>query len=320
MKKQAPKWLTFVVALVVIIAFAIGGQDLVDELLNLISTEQAVILDDNGNSIVKGMLKIHYIDVGQGDSILLQNENAAILIDGGTRETGDELVEYISSQGVSTLNYVVATHPHEDHIGGLDEAINAFEVQNILMPKKSANTKVFSDMAAAIKNKGLKAKQPEVGDTIRVADMQITTLAPNRDNYSETNDWSIVLKVDYKNNSFLFTGDAEKISEQDIIHTGINLKSDVLKTGHHGSSSSSSQEFMDKIKPKYAVISLGENNSYKHPHNETLQTFKNNKIITYRTDRNGTIIAISDGQKINFQVQKGEQGGYTDTDKRTYIK
>lgn len=317
------KIISLVVAVVlVVVCFVVGDMDSVQQLLNELIGTRTTSVDvlDNNNPSIGDMLKIHYIDVGQGDSILLQNKNVNMLIDGGTRESAKKLVPYLESQNISTLDYVVATHPHEDHIGGLDDVINNFDIGHVLMPKKTASTKVFSDLAQAIKNKELKAEQPEVGSLIKLSDMNITVLGPVRDDYSETNDYSIALKVNYKDNNFVFTGDAENTAEEDILNTNLELKADILKAGHHGSSTSTSKEFLNKVNPTYAVISLGEGNSYGHPHIETLREFKNNNITVYRTDRNGTIIANCDGKKITFDVEKGSKSGYTDTNKSTNIK
>ncbi len=314
------KIISLIIALaLVVFCLIVGDTDSIEQLLNGLIGDKSTSVDTNNNPSIGDMLKVHYIDVGQGDSILIQNKNLNMLIDGGTRESAEKLLSYLKSNNISTLDYVVATHPHEDHIGSLDDVINNFDVGNVWMPKKSASTRVFSDLAQAISNKGLKAKQPEVGSSIKLADVNITVLAPVRDDYTDTNDWSIGLKVEYKNNSFILTGDAESTSESDILETNLNLKADVLKAGHHGSSTSTSEQFLAKVNPTYAVISLGEGNSYGHPHIETLQKFKDNNIIVYRTDRNGTIVANSDGNKITFDVEKGSKDGYTDTNKATNI-
>jgi len=315
------KVISLIIALILVVFCLItGNTDSIEQFLNGLIGDKSTSVDiDNNNPSIGNMLKVHYIDVGQGDSILIQNKNLNMLVDGGTRESAEKLLSYLKSNNISTLDYVVATHPHEDHIGSLDDVINNFDIGNVWMPKKSASTKVFSDLAQAISNKGLKAEQPEVGSSIKLADANITVLAPVRDDYTDTNDWSIGLKVEYKNNSFILTGDAESTSESDILETNLNLKADVLKAGHHGSSTSTSEQFLAKVNPTYAVISLGEGNSYGHPHIETLQKFKDNNIIVYRTDRNGTIVANSDGNKITFDVEKGSKDGYTDTNKATNI-
>lgn len=326
MKKKKIRIVEVITLLLIIITVLFGSNEnaiyLLNQLLHSTQTQEPinVTVGKNGNTIIENKLKIHYIDVGQGDSILIQNESVAIVIDGGTDLSKGKLIKYIQAQGVETLNYVIATHPHEDHIGGLDDVINSVkQVEHIWMPKVAASTKAFENMANAIKDKGLKAEQPIVGQVLQLEDVTITALAPVKGDYEETNDYSIVIKLDYKNNSFLFTGDAEKLAEKDILSTGIDLHSDVLKVGHHGSSSSTSNEFLDKVEPKYAVISVGEGNSYQHPHTETLEAFNNNGIIVYRTDRNGTIVATSDGQTISFDVEKGSKEGYTDTLKATNL-
>lgn len=310
------------------------GNSVVDNVLNGTgsneqnTTESSIANDnivelkiaDNGNPIISNELKIHYIDVGQGDSILLQNESTAILIDGGPRECADKLVEYIKQQQIKTLTYVVATHPHEDHIGSLDDVINEVEtVENVWMPKKTSNTATFKALVTAIKNKNLTAEQPEIGKTVIIGDLKMTVLGPVKD-YSDTNDWSIVIKVEYKDNSFIFTGDAEATAEKDVLGLNMDLSADVLKAGHHGSSTSTSEEFFKAVNPTYAVISLGEGNSYGHPHTETLELLKKYNIVTYRTDRNGTVVLTSDGKNISFEVEKGSAEGYTDTLKATNIE
>jgi competence protein ComEC len=315
-----------ILSLIVIIAtILIGGNEkcvyLINQILHSTNPSQKAqnsAVAENGNAIIENKLKIHYIDVGQGDSILIQNENAAILIDGGTGESAGKLTKYLQEQGVKTLNYVIATHPHEDHIGGLDEAINSVKaVEHVWMPKKASSTKAFENLAKAIKGKNLKAEQPSFGQQVQLADMKITALGPMRNTYEQINDYSIVIKLEYKNKNFIFMGDAEKLVEKDIINAGIDVHSDLLKVGHHGSTSSSSVEFLDKVSPKYAVISLGEDNSYGHPHTETLQALKQRNITVYRTDRNGNIVATSDGDSISFEVEKGAKEGYTDTSKAT---
>ncbi len=311
------------VVIILVLAFVFGGMDLVNELFNqdeYIYEDYIIDNSENGNIIINDMLKIHYIDVGQGDSILLQNEDKTILIDGGTRASKDKLLNYLTENGIETLNYVIATHPHEDHIGSLDDAINNFNVEHVLMPKKSASTKVFSDLVEAIKNKGLKAEQLEVGTEINLADMKITILAPVKDDYKETNDVSVGIKVDYKDNSFIFTGDVEEVAEKDIIDTGLNLKANVFKANHHASTTSNSKEFIEKVNPTYAIIQVGEGNSYGHPHTEILELFQQNNITVYRTDRNGNIVLTTDGKTIDFEVEKGSKTGYTDTNKETNIE
>ena len=323
MEKRKKVVIEIIAIVLIIVTVIFGGNEKLVYLLNQVLhlenfTQNSTAIGENGNRVIEDQLKIHYIDVGQGDSILIQNEDAAILIDGGTNESGDKLLKYLEEQGVETLNYVIATHPHEDHIGGLDEVISTINiVENVWMIKKSAATKTFENLVQAIKDKNIKVEQPKVGQNIQIGELKITTLGPVREDYEETNDWSIVLKIDYKNNSFILTGDAEKLAEKDIIDTGIPMSADILKIGHHGSSTSTTKDFLEKVKPIYAVISLGEDNSYGHPHTQTLKLLKQNNIIVYRTDRNGSIVATSDGDNISFEVEKGSKEGYTDILKAT---
>lgn len=246
-------------------------------------------------------LKVHFIDVGQADSILIQNGSNIMLIDAGNNSDDQAIVDYIKKLNITKFDYVIGTHPHEDHIGGLDTVINNFKVDKIMMPKVSHNTKTFEDVLLAIKNKDLKVTTPITGADFELGDAKFTILAPNSDSYDNLNDYSVVLKLIHGNNSFLFTGDAEKISEDEVLRKYKDqLKSDVLKVGHHGSTTSSSPAFIKAVSPKHSIISVGKDNSYGHPDNIVLNRLKTYGEI-YRTDQDGTIIATSDGEKITFE-------------------
>jgi competence protein ComEC len=247
-------------------------------------------------------LEVHFIDVGQADSILVQTPGGkTMLIDAGNNADGDAVVSYIKSQGVKKIDVLVGTHPHEDHIGGMDNVINSFDIGKIYMPQATTTTKTYEDVLTAISRKGLKITAAKGGQTIDVDPaIKADVLAPNSSTYDDLNNSSIVIKLTYKNTSFLLAGDAEDISEQEMVNKGYNLKADVLKVGHHGSDSSTTPAFLKAVSPKYAVISVGRGNDYGHPAPATLTKLASAGIEIYRTDEAGTIIATSDGNTIRL--------------------
>lgn len=245
-------------------------------------------------------LKVHFIDVGQGDSTLIEKDGHYMLIDAGERDQGPAVVSFLKEQGVKTLDYVIGTHPHSDHIGGLEAVIRAFDIEKIIMPEKAHTTKMYEHLLDAVEEKNLKITLPKPGTSYDLGSASFQILAPNRDYGDELNNWSVGIRVDYGNNSFVLCGDAEKEAEKDMIASGLSLKADVLKVSHHGSSTSSSQAFIDLVGPEYAVISCGKNNDYGHPHKETLELLKKKNIKVLRTDQLGTIVAVSDGTNVTF--------------------
>lgn len=262
---------------------------------------------ENNDPGAPGMLKVHYIDVGQADSILIQSNGEAMLIDAGNNGDSEAVVDYIKSQNIKRLAYVIGTHPHEDHIGGLDAVIESFDIGSVYMPKAISTTKTFEDVLKAVSNKGLKVNAPIPGTNIKLGNATCTILAPNGSNYDETNNHSIVIKLSHGNNSFLFTGDSESVSEEEMIEKGFDLSADVLKVAHHASKSSTTQDFLDRVNPKYAVISVGQDNKYGHPDKAVVDRLKKKDIIIYRTDENGTIIATSDAKSIVFNLGKAKE-------------
>lgn len=245
-------------------------------------------------------IKIHYIDVGQGDSILVEADGKYLLIDAGPTASTQKLLTYLKKQNIRKLDYVIATHPHEDHIGGMSEIIKRYDIGEFYMPKKLTDTKVFENFIATLKAKNIKAVAAKAGMSFTLGGKaECSMLAPNSNSYESLNDYSIVLMIKYDNSKFLFMGDAEKLSEKEILSKGYDVKCDVLKVGHHGSTSSSSKAFLDKASPKIAIISCGKNNDYGHPHKETLQELKKRNIQVYRTDIDGNIVLYSNGEKIS---------------------
>ena len=249
-------------------------------------------------------LVVRFVDVGQGDCEIVQfPDGRNIIIDGGTNETSSELVNAIKSYGIKRFDYVVATHPHEDHIGGLDDVIKSFEIGNVYLPDTSSSSMSFKNLVESISQSGAKVNRAYAGVTmIDETDIRAEFLAPVNNYYEDENNYSSVLKLTYKGFSFLFTGDAETISEYDMIENGAYLKSDVLKVGHHGSTTSTSNQFLRAVNPAVAVISVGHDNSYGHPHREILERLSDLKL--YRTDLNGTVTVFCDGESLSVSTEK----------------
>ncbi|WP_147565408.1 ComEC/Rec2 family competence protein [Clostridium tyrobutyricum] len=244
-------------------------------------------------------IKVHYIDIDQGDSELIQVNGKNLLIDAGPNKSKDKLMSYLSNHNIKKFDYVIATHPDEDHIGGMGDVIKNYTVDTFYAPKKISNTRTFEYMINQLKNKNMKIDVPKPGMQLDFGNnTKAEILAPNSDSYPDTNDYSIVLKIAYGNNKFLFTGDAEKASEMEMLHKNYDITADVLKVGHHGSSSSTSEEFLNRVNPKIAIISCGKDNKYGHPTKKTINKLKKKDIQIYRTDIDETIVLKSDGNTI----------------------
>ncbi|MFJ7849398.1 ComEC/Rec2 family competence protein [Peribacillus sp. NPDC097206] len=250
-------------------------------------------------------VKVHFINVGQGDSILIQTGNENILIDAGGKGKGDDVVAYLKKQKVKTLNAVVSTHPDADHIGGLAYVINNLKVKAVYAPKVSHTTQAYKDFLKAVKKKGLKIKKAKTGVVIttKAKNTSLKFLAPVKDYKKDLNNWSAVLLLKHNKKSFLFTGDAEEKSEKDMLAKKVVPSVDVLKVGHHGAKTSSSSAFIKKAKPKYAIISVGKNR-YGHPTSTVVKRLNSIKAKIYRTDKSGNIIFTSTGTKLTVKTVK----------------
>ena len=243
----------------------------------------------------KNTLQVHFIDVGQGDSILIQVNNKNLLIDSGPNKSEDKLKKYLKELNISKFDYIIATHPHEDHIGNMSYIINNFDVLNFYAPKVENSTKAFETMVESLIRKDLKIKvlKANIKSIDLGKNIVVDVFSPFSNSYEDLNNYSPIVKISYGNTSFLFTGDAEELSENEVLNAGFDLKCDVLKIGHHGSSSSTSEKFLKASNPSIAVISVGEDNTYGHPTDTVLSRLKETKI--YRTDINGNIVITSDG-------------------------
>lgn len=246
---------------------------------------------------------VHFIDVGQADAALLLHGDSAMLIDGGNVADSDLIVAYLLAQGVTALDYVVCTHGHEDHVGGLAAALSQFPVGQVFSPVTEYDSNAFRNFIKYTEEQGLSLTQPTPLDTYLLGDVLITMLGPVTD-YSDANNTSIVLRADYGDTSFLFTGDMERTAEEDLIASGVFLEADVLKVGHHGSDSSSTYPFIYAVNPTYGVISCEFEGQYGHPHENVLSRFRDADVLLYRTDLQGHIIATSDGTTLSFTTLK----------------
>ena len=249
------------------------------------------------------ILTIYYIDVGQADSTLIVCGDETMLIDGGNISDSSLIYSFLKERGISRLNYIIATHPHEDHIGGLSGALNYAQADVIYCPVKEYDSTAFRNFVKYLDAQNKQITVPEAGYEFSLGKAKVQILGPQK-KYSSMNNMSIVLKITFGKTSFLFTGDAEREAEHDLINSGYDLSSDVLKAGHHGSASSSSYPFLYHVMPEYAVISCAEDSRYEHPDSGTLSRLSDIPAVVYRTDLHGTITCISDGQNINFFTEK----------------
>lgn len=253
-------------------------------------------------------MSVHVIDVGKADSIYIRCKDKNILIDAGERDIYKTVNEYLRKNNVKELDLLVATHPHSDHIGGIPAVIEEFPVKKFIMPEIKEDiiptSHSYENLLNALIRKNITAEFLIPSTEFKVGDLSLTIMAPN-DYYDNLNNYSVVIKAVYKNQSFLFTGDAEEASERDMIKREFDLKSTVLKVGHHGSKTSSSQAFLDKVDAKYAVISVGEDRN-KLPKAQTVNRIKSMGTKLYRTDLDGTVIFLTNGEEIEVITEKGE--------------
>jgi beta-lactamase superfamily II metal-dependent hydrolase len=248
-------------------------------------------------------LTVHFIDVGQGDSELIVIGGKVMLIDAGEAEYGETVVSYIQNLGITKLDYIIATHPHSDHIGGLPTVIKNFEIGKVITPKLPEDmiptTKVYENFIDAVAEKGGKLTEAVAGDEYSLSEADFTVLSPDiNSDFSDLNDWSVVVRFVYGKTAWVFSGDAEKPAETAIVDSGRELKADILKVGHHGSSNSSTADFLEKVTPRWAVIEVGVGNSYNHPAEAALERLSEYAGRIFRTDIEGNIVLNSDGKVI----------------------
>ena len=312
MTKSSKRKIGGIIGILFIIIIAIIGEkiktdnsnNLEEQIVNNSEIINAIENQDENTKVVSNEnIYIYYFDVGQADSILIQSNGKNMLIDAGTNNMGETVVNNLKNCGVEKIDYLVGTHPHEDHIGGMDDVINNFEIGTIYMPKVQTNTKTFEDVLDAISNKGLKVTAPEVEDKFMMGNANCEIMSCGNGSSEEKNNLnlsSIVIRVTYEEQSFLFMGDAEQENEEKRDWPQTN----VLKVGHHGSNTSSTQEFLNQVKPEIAIISVGQGNKYGHPKEETIDKLEKLGVTIYRTDESGTIKITCDGNKNIIETEK----------------
>ncbi|MBR6728642.1 MAG: MBL fold metallo-hydrolase [Clostridia bacterium] len=259
-------------------------------------------LNSDAPDSTEGNLCVSFLDVGQGDSTFIElPDGKTALIDAGEAEYAESIIDYIKNRGYKKLDYIICTHPHADHIGGMHAVIEAFSVGEVYMPKVSHTSRAYERLLEAVKAKGLSVHAARAGVEIANQDgINMQFVAPCDDSYEELNDFSAVLHVTYGSTAFLFTGDAESLSENEMLTSGAKLQADVLKVGHHGSNSSSQKRFLQAVRPEWAVISAGADNDYGHPSEKVLTRLRATGAEIVRTDEAGTVIFISDGHTVTM--------------------
>lgn len=283
-----------------------GFKNTINQAVASLSTSSKPTIE---RKIVDGIMEIHTIDVGQGDSILIIQKDQVMLIDCGTRAKGSTVVEYLKNLGITKIDILVGTHSHDDHMGGIAEVIRNFEIGTLYAPdnsKESITTFWYMDFLDAVSEKNVNWVYPEVGTTFGLGDANVQIVAPNSKEYNNMNNYSIALRITYGETDVLLMGDAETLSEEEIMNNGLYIDVDVLKLGHHGSSTSSSEKFLNATTPQYAIISAGKGNTYHHPIKSVMERLEGMGIKVYRTDESGTVIMSTDGNNITFNVEAGD--------------
>ena len=293
-----------------------GWKDSWNDLRGNVSSMMAGLPEELGSSAETPLVpadetvktvQVHFVDVGQGDCILIQGNGQAVLIDAGENDQGDRVAGYLASVGVTSLDLAIGTHPHSDHIGGLDVVLEQIPAEEVWMPDLPDSliptTRTYEDLLDAISETGAEGVLAQPGDSLEICGGLLEVLGPLKD-YDNLNDMSLVTKFTYGDKAFLFTGDMEKIPESDLLAAGADLKADVLKMGHHGSSTSSGKAFVQTVNPDIFVIEVGEGNSYGHPHREILALLKELSAEVWRTDLNGNIVMTCDGSSITVSSDR----------------
>ncbi|MBQ4066308.1 MAG: MBL fold metallo-hydrolase [Clostridia bacterium] len=263
----------------------------------------ADVIINNESIALSGDCEFHFIDVGQGDSALIISEEGVVVIDAGPQDHAESTLEYIQSY-TEEIDYLILTHPHEDHIGGADEIVSNLTVKNVIMSDAYSDTETIERLLDAIEKSGADVIEAKAGDEYTAGGIELTILSPVTE-FADFNDYSVVTRVEYGETSAIITGDVEKNSEGIMVERYMRslLRADIYQVSHHGSVTSNSEEFLDAVSPKYAVIQCGEDNSYGHPHKETVDKLEERGIEYFRTDERGHIVFITDGKELELKGQ-----------------
>lgn len=290
-KKQDIKYYVVALAIVLIAGLFSGDDKSKEDVGQYVQNESEIEALDG--------MKVHFLDVDQGLCILVESGDDVLIYDGGDSDTSSYVVSYLKEQGITEIDYMISSHYDSDHLSGLIGCLNAFEVKNVIGSDYEHDSRLYGSFMDAVKAEGLKVQYPEVGTKFSFGEAEFTILAPE-DIVEDSNANSVAIKLTYGENSFIFTGDANVASEKKMVASGIDLNCDVLSLGHHGSSTSNSSLFLEKTVPEYAVISCGADNSYGHPHEEVVELLEAMEIDVFRSDVQGTVIAVSDGKTITW--------------------
>ena len=292
--------------LMILLGILVVGAAVVLQQLGLFETEEPVSENVSGSAEAQ----VYFIDVGQGDSelIRLKDSGIDILIDAGTRSTKQELADYLKELGVDDIDILIGTHPHEDHIGGMAKIIEEFPIGTLYLPETSEEmthtTKTYESLLDAAESKNVTVRTAAAGDVLlEQGNTSFKVLSPSHTDYDNLNDYSIVTRLKVGDTAFLFQGDAETPVEEEILDSGADVSCDVIKLGHHGSSTSYSRAYLEAANPSAAVISCGVGNEYGHPHRETMDLLEKLSITPYRTDTQKTLLAETDGKTIVWQTE-----------------
>ncbi len=303
-KKKSTKTIKFIIGIIVIVVVTIAGLKTGELSLPGLSGESAdadILSDDESD------FAVHFVDVGQGDCILIESGEMNMLIDAGENGEEEAVLAYLNEQEINEFEYIIATHPHSDHIGGMYEVISEYPVNNVIMPRltkeNTPTTVTYEKMLKAVKASGARVIAAVPGNVYSLGEAEFQVLAPFEQD-ENMNNMSVVVKLTYQGRSFLLAGDAETEIEKQMLSADYDLTADVLKLSHHGSSTSNSKAFLQAVNPDYAVISCGEGNSYGHPHRETMDTVYDMGLSVYRTDEDGDIVFTVKNNQIKAVTKK----------------